>query len=81
MAVRSLQAIHSCQQALVHHMLDRDGECPEDLRVLVQQRYLSTAPVDAWGRPLRHTCTTDEPRVWSVGPDGREGTEHDLQIE
>jgi hypothetical protein len=51
MAVRSLQAIHSCQQALVHHMLDRDGECPEDLRVLVQQRYLSTAPVDAWAVP------------------------------
>jgi len=45
--------------------------------------YLRRAPADAWGRPLRYELIeTDSgstvPRVWSVGPDGEDGTADDI---
>jgi general secretion pathway protein G len=46
--------------------------------------YITEEPTDAWGNPLNYRLeeTEDgppEPRVWSNGPDGQEGTEDDIQ--
>jgi len=49
-----------------------------------QGPYLDKFPDDAWGRPLAYKCSgIDEPAgydLFSVGPDGIEGTEDDILL-
>jgi hypothetical protein len=49
---------------------------------LVDEKLLDTgtANTDPWGRPYRLTCTDEEVFVGSVGQDGKEGTDDDIQI-
>ena len=45
---------------------------------------LDREPLDAWGNPLNyeypnpHLQDSEKPAIWSNGPDGREGTEDDI---
>ncbi len=51
-----------------------------------QKVYLETRPLDAWKNPLQYEypatgdriTPSEKPAIWSVGPDGQEGTEDDV---
>ena len=55
---------------------DKQGK-PRDI-------YLQTPPVDVWDMPLQYqyppmdNIGVDKPRIWSFGPDRREGTDDDI---
>jgi hypothetical protein len=37
--------------------------------------------IDPWGNPLRYSVRDNQVRVWSAGPDGKSGTEDDIESE
>lgn len=63
---------------------DEHRQCPKALRSLVDERYLTRLPLDAWGRPLRFECRDlcfeNEIEVESAGADGRFGTLDDIHV-
>ena len=84
--------INAVEQAMKMFAIDHAGQYPpanQEIEALLQAPprdsrwngpYLETQPNDAWGQPLRcvTSSTTGEPQVFSVGPDGREGTDDDV---
>jgi general secretion pathway protein G len=44
--------------------------------------YLKKSPTDPWGQPYRYHCPGRDNKdcdIWSIGPDGREGSEDDIK--
>lgn len=55
-----------------------DATCPDSLRALFP--YLERVDsFDPWGNLYRSSCTDGRLAVWSVGPDGVEGTADDVK--
>ncbi len=36
--------------------------------------------IDPWGRSIRYYASVDWAEIWSVGPDGRDGTKDDIRV-
>ncbi|MBI2388996.1 MAG: type II secretion system protein GspG [Deltaproteobacteria bacterium] len=78
MARISRASIERTREAVDAFRADHGGRCPRDLAELAapadHAAYLSSAPVDAWKRPLRFTCPGRDPArpydLLSDGPDG-----------
>lgn len=58
------------------------GACPASVDDVKAGRALDpfVESSDAWGQPVRITCTTEETTVVSAGPDGQPGTPDDLRV-
>jgi hypothetical protein len=85
------------QARVVRYMLDRfksnHGRFPsqeESLGALVQNPgienwhgpYLKSSDlIDPWGKPLLYQVVDDKVDVWSVGPDGLNGTDDDIHVQ
>ena len=70
--VRATRAtITRAQGAISAFRADHGGACPKELGELVTGSYVSEAPIDAWGRPLRLTCPgRRDPRGFDLVSDG-----------
>ena len=59
-------------------------DCPDSLEVLLEYANSKRDAADPWGAPLRMGCGTTLPAgasglaVWSLGPDGKDGTPDDV---
>lgn len=55
------------------------GRCPTTSYELIAGRYIKPAGlIDNWGTGIRVSCTDDQVRVMSAGPDHRFGTADDV---
>lgn len=61
--------------------LNHPGECP-DVDRLVKDGVVDAAAskLDAWKKPFRIRCEAEEIYVTSGGPDGKLGTEDDIEV-
>ena len=55
-------------------------QCPPDLADPDRWRgpYIEELPLDAWNRPYQYRLDDDDPMIWSIGPDGIDGTDDDI---
>ncbi len=67
--------IHVVQSAVTMWLADNTG-CPSIDQLGLSR---SSRTKDAWDHDFVIKCEGDEPTVLSVGPDGEEGTEDDIQ--
>ena len=44
------------QGCLAQHAMENSGECPDQLKALVERGYLPRRPVDYWGQYLYYSC-------------------------
>ncbi len=62
--------------AVQEYMADPDsgheGDCPQDLEVLVPERVKSKMIKDAWGNDLKIQCSGADICIWSNGPNKRD---------
>ena len=73
---RTRASILNVRAAMDAYLAEHDGTCPAGFDALVNERGTDSAPLDAWGRPLRLLCPgRDRARydVSSNGPDGEPG--------
>ncbi len=65
------------RHAVDTYIADHEGGCPETLETARLYARVDEPPRDAWGRPLRLVCPSDEPglayELMSDGPDGMPG--------
>ena len=65
------------RRAVDRYMAEHEGQCPQNLRQVVDYGAFDTTPTDAWGRPLRLICPSGRPgydyELMSDGPDGKPG--------
>lgn len=47
------------------------GRLPSNL-AQVSRRWLPKTPLDAWGQPVRYRLQDGEPKIYSLGPDGKD---------
>ncbi|MFC1452764.1 type II secretion system major pseudopilin GspG [Verrucomicrobiota bacterium] len=66
---------------------DRYPTTDEGLNVLLRgtpdrgwnEPYLDSRPQDPWDRTYRYSVRDNELRIWSLGPDGQDGTADDVR--
>ncbi len=88
--------IGAIKQALEHYYMDVKAfptpdqglqalvEKPSDLDESVPwAKYMDNVPNDPWGHPFQYAYDPgdDKPRVWSMGPDGQDGTDDDVSLD
>lgn len=65
------------RRAVDTYIADHEGGCPESLEAARAYAQLDEATSDAWGRPLRLVCPSEDPtlvyELMSDGPDGKPG--------
>lgn len=91
----AMLTLQSAEQALKMYLIDHQGRWPDSksgLDVLVEEPpndprwfgpYLTAEPVDPWGQKLLVRASRRKEgqfTFYSVGPDGREGTDDDVVI-
>jgi Type II secretion system (T2SS), protein G len=79
----TVMVMHDVDLALVHYQTENTDSCPRSLSALVEQRFLATTPLDAWGQPLWFVCPgvhdPDGADLISAGPDHMFGTADDIK--
>jgi hypothetical protein len=75
--------MHHLQEALFHYGVDHADQCPQSMRVLIDDHYLDRPLTDDWGTALAFTCpspsSTEDVLVVSAGPDRTFGTTDDVR--
>jgi len=73
--------VHEIDAAIAQYQTDQ-RRCPRGFDDLVAGKYVNPKGlVDPWGRSFRFTCTDEDPRIESAGPDGMFGTADDVKNE
>ncbi|MFY9254429.1 MAG: type II secretion system major pseudopilin GspG [Fuerstiella sp.] len=88
-----LISIKSTEQALKMYAIDHSGKWPKSdvaIKTMLEAPgsdpqwngpYLESSPIDPWGNELRCRQSKDSKsrlKIYSVGPDGKEGTDDDV---
>jgi general secretion pathway protein G len=83
------QSIRGVESAAETFRVDHDAEWPQDITQMVEpevvngqqkEPYLTKIPVDPWGNPIQYEYQSGQlkPRVWSWGPDKKDGGGDDI---
>ena len=73
--------VREIDTAIAQYQIDQH-RCPRTFDDLVAGQYVNALGlVDPWKRSIQFTCTDEDTRVFSAGPDGIFGTTDDIKLE